>query len=259
MPPAIHYSLSSIHCPTARRYNSALSIWLSVDPMSDKYPGVNPYTYCGNNPVVLKDPDGLYPKPILIYNKSLGFYGGYKFKTSAAHLLSLVSGVSQKLIESTVIQKRAVGQYRPWYSCNSGGGAITLGTRKYKTITFTENWFEDDPNAYEGHGYGQDVIAWLILSAHEVGHLSQIDKKGGLFLYSLSFLGEYLRSGHDDAPSEIEADKGYLEFIGFNRFVCNNYGSTALKNLFESERSEQDKVSIIDIWWKDYKKCTSKD
>ncbi len=42
----------------ARYYNSALSIWLSVDPMSDKYPGVSPYTYCGNNPVRLVDPDG---------------------------------------------------------------------------------------------------------------------------------------------------------------------------------------------------------
>ena len=44
--------------PTARHYNSDLSIWLSVDPMSDKYPGVSPYAYCGNNPVVLKDPNG---------------------------------------------------------------------------------------------------------------------------------------------------------------------------------------------------------
>ena len=43
---------------TARHYNSALSIWLSVDPMSDKYPGVSPYMYCANNPVVLKDPNG---------------------------------------------------------------------------------------------------------------------------------------------------------------------------------------------------------
>ena len=35
-----------------------LSIWLSVDPMSDKYPGVSPYTYCANNPVKLVDPNG---------------------------------------------------------------------------------------------------------------------------------------------------------------------------------------------------------
>ena len=44
--------------PAARHYNSDLSIWLSVDPMSDKYPGLSPYTYCANNPVRLVDPDG---------------------------------------------------------------------------------------------------------------------------------------------------------------------------------------------------------
>ncbi|MBR1992267.1 MAG: hypothetical protein IJ986_08345 [Bacteroidales bacterium] len=44
--------------PAARHYHPTLSIWLSVDPMSDKYPGVSPYTYCANNPVRLVDEDG---------------------------------------------------------------------------------------------------------------------------------------------------------------------------------------------------------
>lgn len=35
-----------------------LSIWLFVAPMADKYPGVSPYVYCGNNPVRLVDEDG---------------------------------------------------------------------------------------------------------------------------------------------------------------------------------------------------------
>ena len=58
MPPAIHYSLSNIHCPAARHYHPTLSIWLSVDPMADKYPGVSPYTYCAGNPVRIFDEDG---------------------------------------------------------------------------------------------------------------------------------------------------------------------------------------------------------
>ncbi len=44
--------------PAARHYHSDLSIWLSVDPMADKYPGLSPYVYCANNPVRLVDPDG---------------------------------------------------------------------------------------------------------------------------------------------------------------------------------------------------------
>ncbi len=42
----------------ARYYSSNLSIWLSVDPMSDKYPSLSPYVYCADNPVKLTDPDG---------------------------------------------------------------------------------------------------------------------------------------------------------------------------------------------------------
>ena len=42
----------------ARYYSSDLSVWLSVDPMSDEYPSLSPYTYCANNPVKLVDPNG---------------------------------------------------------------------------------------------------------------------------------------------------------------------------------------------------------
>lgn len=54
----LHHSTTILPPPSARHYHSTLSIWLSVDPMSDKYPGVSPYTYCGNNPVRLVDVDG---------------------------------------------------------------------------------------------------------------------------------------------------------------------------------------------------------
>ena len=55
MPPTHHTTTSP---PAARHYHPTLSIWLSVDPMSDKYPSTSPYTYCGNNPVRLVDPEG---------------------------------------------------------------------------------------------------------------------------------------------------------------------------------------------------------
>ena len=43
----------------ARYYDPTLSgIFLSVDPMADKYPSINPYAYCAWNLVKLVDPDG---------------------------------------------------------------------------------------------------------------------------------------------------------------------------------------------------------
>ena len=45
-------------------YDPDLSaVWLSVDPMADKYPGISPYAYCAWNPVRLVDPDGREIEP----------------------------------------------------------------------------------------------------------------------------------------------------------------------------------------------------
>ena len=35
-----------------------MTMWLSVDPMADKYPNISPYAYCAWNPMKLVDPDG---------------------------------------------------------------------------------------------------------------------------------------------------------------------------------------------------------
>ena len=35
-----------------------MTMWLSVDPLADKYPSISPYAYCAWNPVKLMDPDG---------------------------------------------------------------------------------------------------------------------------------------------------------------------------------------------------------
>ncbi|MGI6320311.1 MAG: RHS repeat-associated core domain-containing protein [Bacteroidales bacterium] len=43
----------------ARYYTPEVGIWLSVDPLSDKYPSMSAFMYCAGNPVVLVDPDGM--------------------------------------------------------------------------------------------------------------------------------------------------------------------------------------------------------
>ena len=35
-----------------------MTMWLSVDPLADKYPSISPYAYCAWNPIKLVDPDG---------------------------------------------------------------------------------------------------------------------------------------------------------------------------------------------------------
>ena len=42
----------------ARMYDAESGRWFGVDPLSEKYYGISPYAYCGNNPLKYVDPDG---------------------------------------------------------------------------------------------------------------------------------------------------------------------------------------------------------
>ena len=42
----------------ARYYDPRLSLWISTDPMEDKFPSVSSYTYVINNPLNILDPNG---------------------------------------------------------------------------------------------------------------------------------------------------------------------------------------------------------
>ena len=63
-----------------------MTMWLSVDPMADKYPSISPYAYCVWNPAKLVEPDGndWYEakdgsiKYTTNYNSSMGKYLGKK-------------------------------------------------------------------------------------------------------------------------------------------------------------------------------------
>jgi RHS repeat-associated protein len=84
----------------ARYYDSGLSIWLSVDPMSDKYPSMSPYNYCANNPVILVDPDGRTFEPssgtFVGRKEAMGFFSA----TSISSYFTLYNSSALKIVNS---------------------------------------------------------------------------------------------------------------------------------------------------------------
>jgi len=245
----------------ARWYDASIGRWGQVEPLAEKMPSWSTYTYSFNNAVKFIDREGLYPEPILIYDASLGLNGGYRFTRSAAHLLSLVSGLPEYLIANrTIVQKRAIGQYRPFYNVKkTGGGGITLGNGGYFNITYTENYFSDDPKSYDGFGYGQNIYEWLEISSHEVMHIRQNIGHGNFFNYIKEFIFQYTFFGsHDGAPYENVADKGTESFIDFNTYVNKNFGNNSLIDLFKSDKAQSEKVNQIDKWWNAFTKDQSK-
>ena len=56
-----------------------MSIFLSVDPLFEKYPNINPYVYVANNPINAIDPDG---------KKIIFVYGGNRYTFDGKNLLN---------------------------------------------------------------------------------------------------------------------------------------------------------------------------
>ncbi len=119
----------------ARYYDAALGRFTTVDPLAEKYYGINPYAYCLNNPIKYVDTDGKLPR-IFVERKGFGHafvtvgngtnttvftYGRYgalgKDKSSARSTSPTGEGVLIKLtgndaisfIQNQMLENEAIG------------------------------------------------------------------------------------------------------------------------------------------------------
>ena len=258
----------------ARYYDPRLSLWMSTDPMQEKYPNTSGYNYANQNPIVFVDVIGLYPRHILTRHTTSWYKSDYyTFTPTVVHLLSLVSGVDKSHIAEAKIYERSISHPYPWYGSESYGG-ITLPEGDGYAITFTNNLFDDN-------SLGQDYYAWLNIASHEVGHINHINESNKnadstyetlleVSMYSkdpvimpknvnrscsylATFAFSYIASGgHDASPLEIQAEKGSNVFRNFYKFVNQTYGKNSLENLLKSSNPDEYKINTINQWWKDY-------
>ena len=58
----------------ARQYSAEFCQWLQVDPLAESFSSISPYAFVANNPILLVDPDGRYPRWNGKYGDECGYY-----------------------------------------------------------------------------------------------------------------------------------------------------------------------------------------
>jgi RHS repeat-associated protein len=134
----------------ARYYASGLSIWLSVDPMSDKHPDYSPYAYVYNNPFNLVDPWGL--DTILVDRR-----GNIAKKTLKDNVndFDVIVKVSKKEVKNNKIKYKRNGKLRQRHKkqkLEKDVVNIRRGTLNLKTgsIDYTAIFMSGDNRADQG-------------------------------------------------------------------------------------------------------------
>ena len=94
-------------------YTPEIGIWLSVDPLSDKYPSMSAFMYCAGNPVVLVDPDG---RDIWIVGSD---GSSHQYGTKDKNGNSVKYGGSDPFIIATEAALNKISEY------NSGGEMVS--------------------------------------------------------------------------------------------------------------------------------------
>jgi len=234
----------------ARYYDPKISIWLSVDPLAEKYPNETPYMYCGNNPIVFIDPDG----QDRIYSDS----GYFLEDTGKGNLIKVQIGNKRvnlsalnynsegtRIVVSMIIANEAsVKGYKGKYGLYKGdrGGAHTDPITK--GVRFNIN--ELKKGSYDDYNTLRNVIA------HEAdpvdGHKSEnIASKNYTYLdHAKVYLGQALHEDfeYSSIGNQANTAKGLIERL---------YGSAVKESgvnfdeYIEKFNNNKGKVKIISI------------
>ena len=164
-----------------------MTMWLSVDPMADKYPSISPYAYCAWNPVKLVDPDG---REIVIHHGKYDYHlkmekdkenGKYTFRWISRQngidvelsnnntekinedLSKLMDGPEGNRLVSTLCNdkdKKVTINFGGWGNADKKGKNVyySVDSKYYESVKY-----EDAPENYITPSY--------VVLAHELAHI----------------------------------------------------------------------------------------
>ena len=178
----------------------------------------------------------------------------YFLRPQLIYLFSRLLDIDEELLSQLVIYKRTPFRYIPFYSSLKGGGAITLGSKSWQSITFTENYFSTDTDIYGIKAYGNKSAAFLDLLSHELGHIQHALRFKFFWFYLIRFALEYLWYGHRDSILELEAEKSREIFNDFIKHVQKHHGKPLIEQIICSDAiTEKEKFEHINRYLDSYR------
>ena len=204
----------------SRYYTSDLSIWLSVDPMSDKYPSLSPYVYCANNPIKLVDPNG---EDIIEVDQKTG-------RTT----ITEQKGNDILRCGNTTVELSGNGVYRKAFEAgeNEGnnGGTLLIGLSK-SDAKKTFNFMADNTNVEWGYmetSNDDGTSSFMVGSAHSneteslVYSKAMEAKEGGVTRYDHSHIKSLGNMDWTPSTPSTAADKRYVDTDAWSELLRRN-------------------------------------
>ena len=168
----------------ARYYDSELSAWLSVDPMSDKYPSLSPYCYSADNPVVLVDPNG--EKVYIVgdaADEATGYLNTDNIKITRNSETGELSyeGKAKNLNEKILVEAIKSGDVIVNLTANNSN-IININEDGRREISKGGGSFLGNELFFNEHGEAISAVAYQYISMDVIKENYNVDKIGD-FLY----------------------------------------------------------------------------
>jgi len=216
----------------ARYYDPHISLWMSVDPLAEKYPGWSPYNYTLNNPLKSVDPDGGFPidaeiarnfPKISAYLQKGG--GLEKYITGSPRMLSTLSFYSSGFLTKEQIHSDFESTKTPKIHMVSNDELKARGF--------------DCPNDFEGHWeYTNSTIelgeAFLFRIESLLNKVEGNEKLTASVLmeFTSTFINEYTHYGDYQDGFDMQLKDRIWQNIGIEPDFRDDEGNRAAELLF---------------------------
>jgi RHS repeat-associated protein len=243
-----------------------MTMWLSVDPMADKYPSISPYAYCAWNPVKLVDPDGREVTITGATGKTYYWYKGslYTHKSHAKQYKVSDSDLNKIYNKGDNVTYNVTKNLESMYGKRQG--KKVLDALSGSGMTF--NISSDIPSSGDASYANKEVKLGtrhrsLLALSHELFHAYQ-DYKGrnGRSIYNEveAYIFQAIIDGNTEGITSRNGDKKYnsagkslvtsFSESDFN-YVLSNFQATSVANSSGAYRKERYEFNPLNLKAKD--------